>query len=114
MNPEEFAKQFFDLWQHSAGQMMRDPAFSQKMLELMQQSGQFWQNAGVSSPYHSSTSAAGAATDDGAGAKSVDELAHRLELCEQRLAGIETLIRHWANATTELSGSAVSRGDSPE
>jgi hypothetical protein len=105
MKPEQFATQFFDLWQQSAGQMMRDPTFSQKMLELMQQTSQLWP--------HASPSPVRPTPDDGAGAKSVDELAHRLELCEQRLAAIETLIRQWAHATTELSGSAAS-GSYPE
>ena len=113
MKPEEFAKQFFDLWQQSAGQMMRDPAFSHKMFELMQQSGQFWNQAassannpayGASNP----TSAMRPAPDDGADAKPADELAHRLELCEQRLAVIESLFREWSSTASKLSAGLAS------
>ena len=98
MKPEEFATQFFDLWQQSAGKMMRDPAFSHKMMELMQQSGQMWNQPpffAKEAAYVStnSTSSVRNGPNDGAGAKSVDELASRLELCEQRLASIESLLR---------------------
>jgi hypothetical protein len=82
MKPDEFANQFFDLWQQSVGQMMRDPAFSQRMVELMQQADRFWPN--------------GAANQTSAANKSPDDLAYRLELCEQRLSVMETLIRQWA------------------
>ncbi len=110
MKPEEFAKQFFDLWQQSVGQMMRDPGFSQKMLELMQQSGQLWQQTTPTSQAHASSSSLWPSSYDGTGAKPADELAHRLELCEQRLAIIETLIRQWSDTASRLHPGAASGG----
>jgi hypothetical protein len=116
MKPEEFAKQFFDLWQQSAGQMMRDPAFSQKMLEMMQQSGQFWQPQDFKPKAYDTTPSPSMrpASHDGHGTQSVDELAHRLELCEQRLAVIEALSRQWSTAASQLHASAASGGGAEE
>ncbi len=101
MDAKDFAKQYFDFWQQSMDQVMRDPQFADRMLELMQQTQQVWKHSQViashepaaakypnpPSPFTRPTA------NDGDDPITIAELASRLELCEQRLAVVEALIR---------------------
>jgi hypothetical protein len=107
MKPEDFAKQFFDVWQQSASQLMRDPAYSQKMLEMMQQYGQLWQESQQSHTAHTTddheTPDNRPAADDGADADPTVELADRLAYSELRLAQLEQQVEHLERRLHTLS-----------
>ena len=95
MEPEDFARQFFDMWQDSFSNAMEDSTFNAKLLHLMEQSNVFWNGEQKKTntaetndpPYQQS-----AGPDDYRDG-TVQELAERLEKCEQRIRVLEAIIR---------------------
>ncbi|MDG1286396.1 MAG: hypothetical protein P8P30_02400 [Rickettsiales bacterium] len=96
MEPEDFARQFFDIWQDSFSNAMEESSLNSKLLHLMEQSNDLWHSSTKKTETHAvsnGTPYQQSSKPDEHSERSVQELASRLEKCEQRIHVLETIIR---------------------
>lgn len=115
MEPEDLARRLFDMWQDSFASASQEPAFNAKLLQLVEhsrdlQARQTQEKQRYEQLYPQSGGAASKPLEivdsydsshqqpsriNGSGTVSVQELAGRLEECEQRIHVLETILRGW-------------------
>ncbi len=99
MKPEDFARQFFDMWQDSFDNASKDDALHDKLLHLMEQSNLFWQadekketqKLEILTPYDAPNQQP--AKLNGHSEDTIQRLAERVEKCEQRIHVLEAMLR---------------------
>jgi len=122
MKPEDFARQFFDLWQDSFSNAMGDPTFNVKLLHLMEQSNVLWNNNEKKDNQHQNKKILieTAPIQNGTSYKqptrpndhrdgTISQLASRVEKCEQRIQVLETIIRSQLSEISEYRESRSQR-----
>lgn len=97
MEPETFARQFFDMWQDSFSNAMEDPAFNAKLLHLIEESNAFWykdkkNNTEEAVKTNATPNKQPPRADDNRDV-TIQKLAKRIEKCEQRIHVLEAIIR---------------------
>jgi hypothetical protein len=112
MDPKDFARQFFDMWQDSFSNSLEDPHHMKNLLQKMEQSNHFWEEEAqkTAKPAKSENGLEKVITrkldanPNGAPHQqpartndhrdgTIQKLAERIEKCEQRMEVLETIIR---------------------
>ncbi len=103
MKPEDFARQFLDMWQDSLNHAMESPTYNTKLLHMLEDSNDFWgddkKNENDNHINDTPNQQLTQLNDDSHG--SVQELASRLEKCEQRICVLEAIIRAYPRTDAE-------------